>query len=183
MTDREPTIQEQLEGIVPLSQFGRVCERLGIEIITAYSPQAKGRVERNHGVYQDRFVKELGLLGIHTIAGANTLLEDSFLAELNGKFAKEPAESEDFHVRVEKGTKLERILCLENVRTVSNDWIIQYKTRLFQITKDNQELPIPRSKVVVQQWLDGSIHILKDKKELKFEELKIKPKKKEKMAS
>jgi hypothetical protein len=53
MTDREPTIEEQLAGKVPMSQFGRVCERLGIEIITAYSSQAKGRVERNHGVYQD----------------------------------------------------------------------------------------------------------------------------------
>lgn len=56
--DREPTIEEQLKGIIPQSHFERACERLGMEVIKAYSPEAKGRVERNHGVYQDRFVKE-----------------------------------------------------------------------------------------------------------------------------
>ena len=73
-----------------LSVFEQACNRLGIEIIKAYSAPAKGRVERNHGVYQDRFVKELKLEGITTIEGANRLLIDSFIDELNEKFAKEP---------------------------------------------------------------------------------------------
>lgn len=71
---REPTIEEQLRGIVPKSYFQIACERLGIEVIIAQSPEAKGRVERNHGVYQDRFVKELRLAGISRIAEANSFL-------------------------------------------------------------------------------------------------------------
>ena len=98
VTDREPTIEEQLEGKEAMTAFGRACEKLGIEIITAYSPQAKGRVERSHGVYQDRFVKELKLLGIHTIDGANKLLRGGFIDDLNKRFAKEAGKPEDFHV-------------------------------------------------------------------------------------
>jgi len=59
MTDRDPTLEEQLAGEEPLTVFGRACHRLGIEIITAHSPQAKGRIERCYGVYQDRLVKEI----------------------------------------------------------------------------------------------------------------------------
>src|SRR5712692_3398875 len=61
---RKPREKEVLEGSVPVSQFGRMCARLGIEIIGASSPQAKGRVERNHGTHQDRLVKKLRLRGI-----------------------------------------------------------------------------------------------------------------------
>jgi hypothetical protein len=69
---REPTDGELLQGITKaLSHFGRACEKLGVEVIPANSPQAKGRVERNHGVDQDRLVKELRLEGITTIAEAN----------------------------------------------------------------------------------------------------------------
>ncbi len=71
VTQREPTVEEQLAGELPLTQFGRACQKLNIEIITASSPQAKGRVERKHGVYQDRWVKELRLEGIRDIEGAN----------------------------------------------------------------------------------------------------------------
>ena len=66
-----------------LTHFSRACKVLGIEVIKAYSPQAKGRVERNHGVYQDRFVKELRLRGIQTIEDANKLLQERFIDSLN----------------------------------------------------------------------------------------------------
>ena len=72
--DFGPTLEEQLAGELPLTQFGRACQKLGIEIITANSPQAKGRVERKHGVYQDRWVKELQLVGIKDIEEANQCL-------------------------------------------------------------------------------------------------------------
>ena len=74
VTQREPTLEEQLSGELPLTQFGRACKKLGIEILPANSPQAKGRVERKHGVYQDRWVKELRLAGIRDIEGANQSL-------------------------------------------------------------------------------------------------------------
>jgi transposase len=77
VSNREPSIQEQLAGLEPRSHFQRACDKLGIQVITARSPQAKGRVERSHGVYQDRFIKELRLAGISTIAEANRFLEET----------------------------------------------------------------------------------------------------------
>jgi hypothetical protein len=72
-----------LEGAEQLTQFGRACQKLDIRIIEAHSPQAKGRVERSNGVYQDRFVKELRLAGVDSIGTANELLYGGFLAHLN----------------------------------------------------------------------------------------------------
>ena len=109
VTDREPTVEEQLLGIEPMTAFGKACNKLEIEIITANSPQAKGRVERNHAVYQDRFVKELALRGITTIDGANQLLTGGFVDELNTKFAKKAKEEQDYHRRVPKGLRLHEI--------------------------------------------------------------------------
>jgi hypothetical protein len=76
VSNREPTVEEQLAGIEPRSHFEKACGKLGVEVIAANSPQAKGRVERNHAVYQDRFVKELRLAGISTIEEANRFLEE-----------------------------------------------------------------------------------------------------------
>ena len=91
LTDREPTMEEDLAGEPALTAFGRACRKLGIEIIAASSPQAKGRVERSHGVYQDRWVKELRLRKVTTLEGANELLHaGGFDAELNRRFAKRP---------------------------------------------------------------------------------------------
>ncbi|GMO18351.1 MAG: ISNCY-like element ISTde1 family transposase [Treponemataceae bacterium] len=96
---REPTDAELLKGITkPKSYFGIACEKLGIEVIAANTPQAKGRVERNHQVYQDRFVKELRLEHISTIEEANMFLEKTYLPEINAKFEKPPLETDDGHV-------------------------------------------------------------------------------------
>ncbi len=105
LIDREPTVEEQLEGKLPKSAFGLACEKLGIQIISAHSPQAKGRVERKHGVYQDRFVKELRLRGAKTIAEANMILSGGFIDKLNKKFARQPLEKEDFHVSTGRPVK------------------------------------------------------------------------------
>ena len=118
---REPTLEEQLQGIEPKSHFQKACEKLGIEVIIAYSPQAKGRVERNHGVYQDRFVKELRLMDISTIEDANDFLEKTYLPKINSKFEKEALCSIDAHVPIESTESLKDILCYEYERTVSND--------------------------------------------------------------
>lgn len=160
ITDREPTVEEQLAGEEPKTAFGTACEKLGIEIITAHSPQAKGRVERNHGVYQDRLVKEFALRAITTLQSANKLLANGFVDGLNDKFAKPPQSNEDFHRPLPKGLALEDVFCFEQPRTVQNDWCIRYHNRHYQILEHNRPLPKPKDKVLVRTRLDASVHLL-----------------------
>ena len=133
--DREPTIDEQLRGITPKSPFEVACERLGIEVIVAYSPEAKGRVERNHAVYQDRFVKELRLAKISSIPEANDFLEQYYIPTINTRFARPAAEPEDAHVPLLDATDLNDIFSFEESRKVSRDHVIQYGRRFFRIDR------------------------------------------------
>jgi transposase len=180
VTDREATAEEQLAGEEPLTAFGRACRRLGIEIVRAYSPQAKGRVERSHGVYQDRLVKELRVRGVKTIEGANELLEGGFVARLNEKFAQAPACDEDAHRPVPAGLDLASIFVFEDRRRVANDWTIRHENRYYQITGPRETMPRPKARVTVQRRLDGSLHILYREHELTFREVpleaRVKPK-------
>jgi len=171
ITDREPTIQEDLVGVKPMTQFGRAAQKLGIEIIAANSPQAKGRVERKHGVCQDRLVKELRLEGIGTIEGGNELLGRSFLVDLNERFAIAPRSDTDLHRPVPAGLDLRRVFCLEEERSIGNDWTVRYHGRVFQITRRSRVMPPARRKVMVQEWLDGSIHLVYREHEVANEEI------------
>jgi len=171
VTDREPTVEEQLAGEEALTEFGKACRKLGIEIITANSPQAKGRVERKHGVYQDRFVKELRLKGITTIAEANKLLQNGFVTTLNRKFARPAKSSADFHRLIEAGCDLREVFCFEKVASVSHDWTVRCENRFYQILKHNDPLPRPRQKVTVRRLLDGKIQLLYRDKKLTFKEI------------
>jgi transposase len=128
ITKREPTVEEQLAGELPLTQFGRACQKLGIEILPASSAQAKGRVERKHGVYQDRCVKEPRLTGIEDIEEGNQCL-CGFVESLNVKFAVEPRSSADFHRPVPQDMDLRTVFCREELRTVGNDRVVRYKNR------------------------------------------------------
>jgi hypothetical protein len=103
------------------THFSKACAKLGIKIIKAYSPQAKGRVERKHAVFQDRFVKELQLKNIKDIPGANELLKNDFLHQINKKFAKVPASEENAHRDVKLFGDLKQIFCWEYMRQVQND--------------------------------------------------------------
>ena len=182
VTDREPTIEEQLAGEKPMTAFGKACKRLGIEIIRAHSPQAKGRVERNHGVYQDRLVKELRLQGVTTVEGANKLLAEGFSEALNAKFEHRPASHTDFHRRVPKKLNLAEVFCWEETRSIQNDWTIRYNNRFYQIVKENRPRPRPKEKVLVRVLLDASIQILYRGKKLKYEPVaKPPPRKAEKV--
>jgi len=168
VTDREPTIEEQLAGEEPMTAFGKACKKLGIEIIKAHSPQAKGRVERNHGVYQDRLVKELHLKRITTVEGANKLLAEGFSEALNAKFERRPASQTNFHRRLPKRPNLAQVFCWEQTRTVQNDWTIRYNNRFYQILKENRQRPKPKQKVVVRVLLDESMQIVHRDKKLKY---------------
>lgn len=173
VTDREPTVEELLADQEPMTRFGLACQKLGIAIISANSPQAKGRVERNHGVYQDRLVKELRLGSITTIEGTNELLDRGFVAKLNAKFAKSALEPEDAHRRLPPGLDLAAIFAFEDSRCVANDLTIRYDNRWYQITGPKEGMPRPRAKVTVQRRLDGSLHLYYRDNELVFREIPL----------
>ncbi len=155
---RVPTAEEQATGAVPLTQFGRMCAALGIQIIAASSPQAKGRVERNHGTHQDRLVKKLRRLGVTAAAAANAFLETTYLPEHNARFAQAPRSTDDFHRRTPSGLTLDRVLQLEETRVLSNDWVIRYDTRYFQVARQSHQAPA-RSTVLVRENAAGAIEL------------------------
>src|SRR5215217_822930 len=119
-------------GLEVLTQFGRACKQLGIEIITAHSPQAKGRVERNHGTYQDRLVKELRLAELSTIEAGNQFLQSSYCDQINAKFAVAPRARADYH-RSAAGYDLASIFCIEEERSVTADWTVRFANQYYQL--------------------------------------------------
>lgn len=178
-TDREPTIEEQLAGEEPLTAFGKACRTLGIRLIFAHSPQAKGRVERSHGVYQDRLVKEIRLQGLETYEQVNTLLP-AFDEDLNRRFAVEPAAQEDHHRPLPPDLDLADVFVWEQTRTVQNDWTVRYRNGWYQITGPRRTLPPAKGKVTVRRRLDGSLQILYRDRAVEFEALPGQPEKKPK---
>lgn len=175
ITDREPTREEIEKGLLPLTVFGKACHKLGIQIIPASSPQAKGRVERKHGVYQDRLVKEMKLRGIRTIEEANAFLRSGYLDDLNRRFEKVPASPVDYHRPVPEDRDLEAVFVFETTRTVSNDWTVRYHTRRYQITGPSHRLPPAKGTVLVQERLDGSLHLYYRGREVSFGPISIQP--------
>ena len=155
---RVPNAEEQVTGAGPLTQFGRMCASSGIQIIAASSPQAKGRVERNHGTHQDRLVKKLRRLGIADATTANAFLETTYLPERNVRFAQAPASTEDFQRRTPSRIALDRAFQLEETRVLSNDWVIRYDTRYFQVARPSHQAPA-RSTVVVREAVTGAIEL------------------------
>ena len=170
LIEREPTVEEQLQGKLPKTAFGLACEKLGIQIISAHSPQAKGRVERKHGVYQDRFVKELRLRAAKSIAEANLILNGGFVEKLNKKFARQPMEKEDLHVPLAAHQDLRDIFCFEQTRSVSQDWVVRNDNHFYQLSRGRESFPRAGGKVTVRVWLDGSVHILHRGRRIPFKE-------------
>lgn len=175
VTSREPTIEEQLAGKKPLTAFGLACKKLGIDIITAHSPQAKGRVERSNAVYQVRLVKELRFQKIKTRKEANRLLKNEFCQQLNDKFACEPAKRKNGHRKLKNSEHLYHILCWEEKRKLNNDWTIRFKNQFYQIDKSHTRLIKPKMKLTVRTYLDKEIAILYKEKTLKFQPIAHRP--------
>lgn len=155
---RVPNQEERVTGAAPLTQFGRMCARLAITIIPASSPQAKGRIERHHGTHQDRLVKKLRRKGIADTATANAFLQAEYWHEHNRRFAVTAAASDDFHRRVPVRRVLDAVFRLEETRTVSNDWVVRYANRHFQLERQSQQPPA-RSTVQVFEAQNGTIDI------------------------
>jgi transposase len=150
---------ERLRGEEPITQFGRMCQKLGIELIAASSPQAKGRVERMHGTHQDRLVKKLRRKKIARLAEANAYLQGEYLPEHNLRFARAAARPEDYHRRAPRVAELHRIFRLESERVISDDWVVRYDNRFFQVEPESRNYAPARAKVVVGEWPEGRVGI------------------------
>lgn len=135
---RSPNAQERMRGEPAVTQFGRMCAKLGIRIIAASSPQAKGRVERTHGPHQDRLMKKLRLAGIASYAQANAYLDQHYLADHNCRYAHAAASPSDYHRRSPTARQLEAIFCLEEERAISEDWVVRYRNRWLQLERPSR---------------------------------------------
>ena len=168
---REATEAEKQAGEAPLTQFGRMCRQLEIRIITANSPQAKGRVERAHGTHQDRLVKKLRLAGIASYEAANRYLKEQYLAEHNRRFARQAASTTDYHRRRPTARQLDQVFWLEEERVISADWVISYKTRLLQLERQSRHYAPARSRVVVRENQAGELAIVYRDRQMRFREI------------
>jgi hypothetical protein len=155
---REATVEEQAAEAVPLTQFGRMCVALDIQVMPASFPQAKGRVARNHGTHQDRLIKKLRRLGIADDAAANQSLETTYWAAHNARFAQPAVAAADFHRATPSARVLDRVFRREETRTVSQDWVVRYRNRAVQLPRQSGDAPA-RGRVTVCEWEHGRVAI------------------------
>jgi hypothetical protein len=153
------TLEEQLRGRRDLTQFARALEELDIRLILAHTPQAKGRIERVWGTFQDRLVSELRLAGATTIDQANNVLWD-FLPRFNSQFGVPAAEPGSAYRQPPDGLCLDAVLCFKYIRTVANDNTVRFNGATLQILPDVNRASYARAKVEVQERLDGSIVVV-----------------------
>jgi transposase len=153
---KRATLEQELAGERPRSQFGRVMDELAIEMIQAHSPQAKGRVERLLGTLQDRLVKELREADASTLDEANQVLRH-FLPEFSVRFGVPPAQAGSAYRPWPDGLKPEEVFCFKHRRTVSNDNTISFDGKRLQIPPGPDRVSYARARVEVQQRLDGSL--------------------------
>lgn len=150
------TVDEQLAGKRQPTQFGRALEQLGVTFIAAHSPQAKGRVERLWGVLQDRLTSELRLAQARDLDSANAVLR-RFIADYNRRFARQPRETATAWRPAPQ--TLERICCFVHQRIVSNDNVVQWEGRRFQIPQQARRFSFAGAKVHIHQALDGRVSL------------------------
>src|SRR5829696_4587475 len=152
VNNREPTGAEILGQREPVTQFGRAMGELGIGLVVANSPQAKGRVERVHGTHQDRLVKLLRLENVATMAAANDYLERRYWPDYNAKFAVPAAAAADLHRKPPRGLDLSEVLCVKEARTVGRDWCVCYERRVLQVGARHQSLALAGRAVEVRRY-------------------------------
>ena len=159
-------IEEQLAGEKEaLSQFERACKELGIKVIHAHSPQAKGRIERQFRTFQHRLILEMRLGGAKTLEEANKVLEN-YLPKYNRRFEVPAANAADLHRKAVKGLNLKSIFSIKEKRVVRNDWTIPYLGRFYQVLD-----PVQTKWVTVEERIDGSLGISHDGQSLRFKEI------------
>jgi transposase len=159
--DKLPSMEEQLHGKEPLTQLGRLLEELGIQSISAHSPQAKGRVERLWGTFQDRLCSELRLVQASTIEQANLILA-CFLIEYNRRFAVTPRDPGIAYRSLPAEFKPEEYFCFKYGRTVGNDNVVRYEGRGLQVMPSRYRFSYARCKVKIHLGLDNHLAVYLD---------------------
>jgi hypothetical protein len=170
-TTRNASVEEQLEDKPSQTQFERAMIELNITVICAYSPQAKGRVERSFETHQDRLVKELRLRGISDQKTANQFLREEYILQHNERFAHPPANPTDAHRPLLHSHELNAILSIQEQRILAHDYTLQCRKQFFQLEK-NQPLTLrPKDSITMEYRLDQSIHLRFENKYLSFHKI------------
>lgn len=169
--NKKRSIEDDLNDTDPLSQFARGVKELGTHIIYADSPQAKGRIERFFGTFQDRVIKEMRLAGVKTMDEGNKFLK-WYLPVYSKRFGVKPAKDVNLHRPLPKGIDLNTVLCKKTERVLRNDFTVAHEKKLYQIENN-----IRAQKVVVEERIDGSMLIRHKNMALKFKEITIRPEK------
>ena len=156
------------------TQFSRAMDELGIQLIFALSPQAKGRVERAAGTFQDRLVTELRLAGATTINDANRVLED-FLPRFNGRFKVPARQSEVAYRAVDDGMRLDRVLCFKYRRRVARDNTVRYRWRTLQLLPGTDRPTYAGAAVDVLEGLDDSLAVQHEGRDIPSQEAPPRP--------
>jgi len=167
-TTRQPTIDECLKDETPKTQFEKVLDILNVEPIYAYSPQAKGRIERLFKTFQDRLCKEMRLRGISTLDEANKFLEE-YLPKYNSIFSLPPANPKNLHRKVPVDLELNWVFAFREERVITNDFTVSWRNKVFLIK--NPSITLRRRKVSVMENLKGEIRIWFNGRFLEFEEI------------
>lgn len=160
-----------------MTQFGRAAKTLGINLICANTPQAKGRIERLFQTLQDRLVKEMRLANINTIEDANLFLKDTFIPWFNIRFAVVPKSSDNGHRKLDISTahKLDSIFSKQYVRGINNDCTVRYKSKYYQLKEIQPTTVYKTDKVLIEEHLDNAIKIKYKNHYLHFFTLPNKP--------
>ncbi|HLE81285.1 MAG TPA: ISNCY family transposase, partial [Dehalococcoidia bacterium] len=159
---KQPTLEEELAGQLPMSQIQRVMAELGIESIPAYSPQAKGRIERLWGTLQDRLTKELRIAGITTLEEANAFLP-GFIGWYNLRFAKVPQDPNTAWVPLPPELDLNYYFAIRETRKVRADHCISWSGQLLQLLPGPKEPSLVDKRVVVHVVPEGDIYVYYDR--------------------
>jgi len=173
--DREANVQEVLAGKEPQTQFGRALAELGVELILARSPQAKGRVERMNGTLQDRLVKALRRSQIRDLEQANTFLEATFLPKFNAQFEVPAAKPANVHQSLQADCDLGRVLSLQEQRVVQNDWTVRWKNGFLQLEESANTAVRPRQRVTVCETIEGHLRLFVGDRELIWSSVRNRP--------
>jgi hypothetical protein len=173
--NRNATLEEELQDSSPITQFTRAMADLGIGVICANSPQAKGRVERSFNTHQDRLVKELRLAGISDKKAANEFLWNVYLPAHNAQFAVPPANTTHAHRPLLKTHRLQEILSVRMPRVLANDYTLCCQKRFFQLLVDQPLRLRPKVTISVETRLDGSTHLRFKGRYLRFVEIPKRP--------
>lgn len=173
--NRQTTIDEELRNIDPITQFTRAMTELGIEVILANSPQAKGRVERSFDTHQDRLVKELRLANIDDMEAGNVFLRTFYVDDHNTRFAGHPASPTNAHRPLLAGHRLDQILSRRTERSVANDYTLRFQHRFFQLFEEQPVRVMPKDKIEIEIRLDGTTHLRAKGAYLRFKPIEKRP--------